>query len=686
VSPPATRRVEPGDPIGATTILAGVGPARARNLERMGVSSVRDLLFMIPRRIEPWPERTRVARLRSAEAPIGERCVIAGTVSRWSFARMGRQRSLLRVEIEDGSAAIDVLFFNQPWLRTRFQRGDAVELCGRLVDAKGPALVCSRLGAKERPLPAAGSLEATYPAGEGIKGEFLRDLCRAASERFAERLDDPLPRPVRERLDLPQLSSAVRSLHHPESEDAFRRAGRRVALEAILSLQAELRARRRAGLAGRAARIETEDAHAALLARLPFTLTRGQLAALEEIRGDVARGVPMRRLLQGDVGSGKTALGLYACMAAAQAGGQAAFMAPTELLAEQHFLGAQALLERAGVRAVLLSGSLPAAQRRDAEAALEDGSAQVAFGTHALFSAGVRFQRLWLCVVDEQHRFGVEQRRKLLDKGPDVHALLMTATPIPRSLALTTYGDLEVSLLTERPPGRAPIETCWLRVKRTRVLHEALAACLQRGERAFWVVPRIGDAGEGCGPSDDAGGTGAEERFEELSRSPLARHGIELVHGRIPAEERARRIERFRSGEAGLLVATTVIEVGVDVPEATVMVIEAAERLGLAQLHQLRGRVGRSHRPSWCYLLGKASASERFELLETCADGFVIAEADLAARGMGDLVGVRQAGENSEGLFDPERDLELLQAARELLDEHPGLCETYLRVRRDAGA
>jgi ATP-dependent DNA helicase RecG len=370
-------------------------------------------------------------------------------------------------------------------------------------------------------------------------------------------------------------------------------------------------------------------------------------------------------------------------MAAARAGGQAAFMAPTELLAEQHHLGAQVLLERAGVRAVLLSGSLPAAQRRRAESALADGSAQVAFGTHALFSASVGFRRLWLCVVDEQHRFGVEQRRKLLDKGPDVHALLMTATPIPRSLALTTYGDLEVSLLAERPPGRAAIETRWLGSKRDRVLHEALAACLRRGERAFWVVPRIGESGEEGGP---ARGAGAEERYEELRRSPLARHGVGLVHGRIPAEERARRIDRFRRGETALMVATTVIEVGVDVPEATVMVIEAAERLGLAQLHQLRGRVGRSHRPSWCYLLGKASASARFELLETCADGFVIAEADLAARGMGDLVGVRQAGENSEGLFDPERDLELLQSARELLAEHPELCKTYLRVRRDAGA
>jgi ATP-dependent DNA helicase RecG len=318
-----------------------------------------------------------------------------------------------------------------------------------------------------------------------------------------------------------------------------------------------------------------------------------------------------------------------------------------------------------------------AAERRQVLAQLASGMADVAFGTHALFSPDVRYRNLALAVIDEQQRFGVGQRARILDKGRDVHALLMTATPIPRTLALTLYGDLDTSVLREAPAGRGKVGTRWVRGQDRERVPEFLRERLDAGEQVYWVVPRIGTADETDEEVAESARSGAESAFARLERSDLARHGIELVHGRMPAPERAARLERFRAGRAGVLVATTVIEVGVDVPNATVMVIENAERLGLAQLHQLRGRIGRGARDGWCLLFGDQVAAERFELLERTSDGFEIAEEDLRLRGMGDLAGLRQAGDNAEGLGDPGLDLGLLLLARELVETRPELARAY---------
>ncbi|HVS18423.1 MAG TPA: helicase-related protein, partial [Planctomycetota bacterium] len=413
---------------------------------------------------------------------------------------------------------------------------------------------------------------------------------------------------------------------------------------------------------------------ARLAACFPFAFTGAQEAALDDLERDLARAQPMRRLLQGDVGSGKTAVGAWAALAAAANGAQTAFLAPTELLAEQHFAGLAPRFAAAGVRAVLLTGSLANARRAEVLAALADGSAQVAFGTHALFSADVRFAALALAVIDEQHRFGVAQRRRLLEKGRDVHALLMTATPIPRSLALTVYGDLEVTLIGEKPPGRGRVTTSWLRGAERARLRGRLERSLEAGGQVYWVVPRIEGTPSGAG--------GAAERHAELAAGPLARFGVELVHGRLDAAERERRLARFRAGQARVLVATTVIEVGVDVPAADVMVIEEAQRLGLAQLHQLRGRVGRGPGDACCLLMGTSGARERFELLERTDDGFAVAEEDLRRRGMGDLLGLRQAGGGLAALEDSlERDLDLLLAARDLVGRDARLRGLYSRTR-----
>ena len=657
-------------PLAPLTSLPGVGPARVARLAKLGVASMADLLLLVPRRVECWEAALPLAEVAERE-PGGPPVRLAGTVGGRSFLRQGRRRSLLRVRVEDELGhELPLLFFNQPWLRERFVKGQPIEVRGRVVDARGTALVVERLATPERPLPEPGSVTPSYPSTEGLSQEFLGALCREAVRRHAQDLPELLASDLRAEQDLPALPCAVRALHEPRDLEHFRRARRRVALEPILRLQVSLWERRQLRARGAALEVHLDaPARAQLAAKLPHVPTAGQRTVMDELRRDLDRPVPMRRLLQGDVGSGKTLVGLYGCLAVASAGGQSAFMAPTELLAEQHFDGWLPHLRRAGLEAALLAGSVQGAERARVLRGLADGSIDVVFGTHALFSEDVLFAHLALSVIDEQHRFGVSQRRRLLDKGRDCHALLMTATPIPRSMALTIYGDLDISVLREKPPGRGEVRTRWLRGAERRKAVGFLEQRLMAGERVFWVVPRIEEGASGA--------PGAEARFEKLREHRLARFGIELVHGRQTSEERARRLARFRGGQARLLVATTVIEVGVDVPEATVMVIESAERLGLAQLHQLRGRIGRSALPGWCFLLGAEVAAERFGLLEQSSDGFVLSEADLRLRGMGDLAGVRQAGDNAEGLGDPDVDLDLLLLARDQVARDAGLRAAY---------
>ena len=670
------------------TELDGVGPARAQRLAQLGVNNVLELLCVLPRRLERWPGSTSLAQVRalaggaerrdeealeeSAEeerdAALPSALVrVRGRVSKLRFSRFGR-RSLLRATLSDSSELLDCLFFNQPWLRERFALGDELELVGRPVWAKGPALVVRKLGTSVAPLPPEGTLSPVYPATDGLSQDMLRALCARALEQFGAQVRELVDPGLLAQHELLALPVAVRELHAPTDERNYERARRRLGLEPLIALRASIEARRRARAQREALVVRVEDeAEREVRALFPFELTRGQLAVTTDLRSDLARGIPMRRLIQGDVGSGKTVLGAYACLLTHRAGAQSAFLAPTELLAEQHLRGLAPLLARGGLRSALLTGSLGARARRAVLESVASGDTDVLFGTHALLGEHVHFARLGLAVVDEQHRFGVAQRERLFDKGRDVHGLLMTATPIPRTLALTVYGDLDVSILREKPPGRSPIAT--RRVLAPRELVDELEPRLERGERVYWVVPRI-ESGE-----EDS--IGACERHERIARGRWSRFGVELVHGRLDAEERALRLERFRTGAARVLVATTVIEVGVDVPEATAIVVESAERLGLAQLHQLRGRVGRGPLPSSCYLMGKRSAAERLSLLERTNDGFEIAEADLAQRGMGDLLGLRQAGENREGIVSDEVDTSLFELAQLLCATDPSLFERY---------
>ncbi len=667
MTPHAVASSEVRDPA-ATPLhaLPGVGPVRSARLLRLGLTSVRDLLLFAPRRLEA---PARAGAIEDSKT-IGERVRVRGTVKSTRFHRGGRRRSVLRVRIEDDTGAIDLLFFNQPWLRKRFGAGEEVACEGRVVDAGGAAIAAPRLVLPDEtstaPLP-------VYPLTEGIGQGFLRGIAQLACDRHADDLGEPLTGEHAERLaalGLPPLPQAIRSVHVPVDEASFEVGRRRLGLERLLVLQARL-VRDAVRVASRATRIEiaTEKLDE-LMGRFPAPFTGAQCRAALEIARDLAQSRPMRRLLQGDVGSGKTWVGVLACLVAARGGRQAAFMAPTELLAEQHFLGLRSLFDELGLRSVLLTGSLPSASRRRVLDELASGAADVAFGTHALFSREVRFARLALAIVDEQHRFGVGQRRRFFAKGRDVHVLLMTATPIPRTLALTVYGDLEITVLDELPPGRGGVST--RRVPREKVpdMRRFLLECARRGERVFWVSPRIeGDDGA--------------ERAHRVWREELA--GVELVHGRLPATVRAERLERFRSGDSPVLVATTVVEVGVDVPEATAIAIDGAHRLGLAQLHQLRGRVGRGPKPSWCFLVGDDVADDRFAALERTADGFELAEADLAQRGMGSLGGLRQAGINDEGLEGVALDVRLVELARRAVREDEGVRERYCRYSEGAG-
>jgi len=669
-----------GPEVGATplTALEGVGPARAARLAALGLGCVRDLLCLLPRRLQRSAVRVDT---RSAVTLGGEEVALLGTLRALRIFRAGWRRSVLSLDLVDEVGVLRALFFNQPWLFERLRAlaaaGARVELIGRVGSTKqGPALLAPRL-VEAPPVERVAELLPVYPTVEGLGQELLRRLILEALARFGPP-PEPLPPEHLRALGLPALDEAVGVLHAPPDAERFRHARRRLVLERLLELQARLLDvhARESERSARVVRLAPQE-HAALLEALPFAPTAGQKRVLEEILADMARTRPMRRLLQGDVGSGKTLVALAACAAVTRAGGQAALMAPTELLAEQHHLGLARYLPRFGLEAVLVTGSLPAPARRRAVAALGEGRAALAIGTHALFASDVRFARLDLVVIDEQQRFGVAQKRALLEKGADVHALLMTATPIPRTLALCFYGELETSLLAEKPPGRAEVVT---RVVQTEGRGEMLAFLVERaraGERIYWVCPRISESEDEERDSKDQVAS-ATRALAELARGPLAPFGLEALHGRLGAAQRARAVERFRRGEVHVLVGTSIVEVGVDVPEATAIVIEGAERFGLAQLHQLRGRVGRSARVSSCFLLPTGEDGGRLEFLAGCASGFEIAEEDLHRRGMGDLAGLRQAGPNLEGLDDADLELELVHAARELVRQDAELARHYL--------
>jgi len=671
------------------TVLRGIGPALAKNLERLDLFRIEDLLFLLPLRYE---DRTQLVKLGALE--IGARCLVTGEVLLAETVYRGRRNLLVR--ISDGSGQVTLRFFHfSRQQQAQFQPGVHVSCFGEV--RKGSAgfeMIHPEYRVLREDQDAAinETLTAIYPATEGVQQGRLRNLTDQALQWMR---DSPpqelLPNAVRESLALPALAEAINYLHRPPADADVERmlegrhpCQRRLAFEELLAHYVSLRslrelARTESALPLRAGSEEIERFRAGL----PFDLTGAQQRVVAEILDDMAEPHPMMRLIQGDVGSGKTVVAAIACLKAIGSGMQAAIMAPTELLAEQHWHNFSEWLNPLNIKPAWLSGSQRTKDRRNSLAAIADGSGQLAVGTHALFQEGVTFNNLALIVIDEQHRFGVHQRVALREKGISEkvypHQLVMTATPIPRTLAMAAYADLDTSIIDELPPGRQPVQTVALpNTRRDEVVERVRKAC-QSGQQAYWVCPLIEE-------SDVLDFEAAQVSYDMLTKAlPNVRVG--LVHGRMRSVEKERGMGAFKEGTIQLLVATTVIEVGVDVPNATLMIIENAERMGLSTLHQLRGRVGRGSEQSHCVLLYKPPlgqvARSRLAVLRDTNDGFVVAQRDLELRGPGEMLGTRQTGLPEYRIANLVRDAELMpdvqRAAETIRRTAPGNAAAIVR-------
>jgi ATP-dependent DNA helicase RecG len=653
------------------TYLKGVGPARAESLRRLGIVAAGDLLYHIPHRYE---DASTVADIASLEP--GMQGTVVGRVVSKGVLPTRKGLRIFQAVLKDDTGMIEVSWPGQPYLDRTISKGDMLLVTGSVRFFHGRQLQPREfvnLGEEDGGMDS-GRVLSVYPATEGLSFKVIRGIIDAHLDELLPLVTEYLPREVLAGARVPGIGDALRMVHRPTSLGEALEGRSRLAFEELLFVQLlQQRARALARETRRGIRFENRRSLTTKLREaLPFQLTGAQGRVLREIFADMCSERRMQRLLQGDVGSGKTVVALFSALLAMENGYQAAIMAPTELLAEQHQRSMTRMLAPLSVEPVLVTGSLKARERRELAARLADPEPLLVVGTHALVQESATFARLGLAVVDEQHRFGVEQRKALGAKGESPDVLLMTATPIPRSLALTLYGDLDLSLLDERPPGRQPITTA-LRPEsaRDRVM-QFIDRELDRGRQAYVVYPVIEE-------SEKTDLKAATTMFDVLSQGPFSERSIALLHGKMKADEKDAIMRRFRDGAIDVLVATTVIEVGIDVANATVMLIEHPERFGLSQLHQLRGRVGRGAEASYCILLGDVGPEtrQRLDVFVGSEDGFEIARADLQLRGMGDLFGERQSGVPTFRVADPLRDELLNEQAREAADrmlaKDPGL-------------
>jgi ATP-dependent DNA helicase RecG len=649
------------------TYLKGVGPMRAEALNRLGVMTAGDLLFHIPHRYE---DASTVSPISTLET--GMNATVIGSVISKGVIPTRKGLRIFQAVLRDDSGMIEVAWPGQPYLDRTIQKGDTLLVAGSVRFFHGRQLQPREfinLGDDDAGT-AHGRVLSVYPATEGLSFKVIRSVVDAHLDGLIALVEEYLPRDILSRAAVPTIRDALRMVHRPASLGEAMQGRARLAFEELFFVHVlHQRAKALAREPRQGIRFQNKrDLTSRLRQSLPFELTSAQVRASREIFVDMCSDRRMHRLLQGDVGSGKTIVALFGALLAMENGYQAALMVPTELLADQHARTIQAMLQPLGVEPVLVTGSLSAKERREAAVRLESPEPALAIGTHALVQEATRFGKLGLAIVDEQHRFGVEQRKLLGTKGqgaaPDM--LLMSATPIPRSLALTLYGDLDLSILDERLPGRQPVVTA-LRGEsgRDKVLAFANRQ-IDEGRQAYVVYPVIAE-------SEKTDLKAATTMFETLrgEGGAFSHRRVALLHGRVPADDRDEIMRDFRDGKIHVLVATTVIEVGIDVANASVMIIEHPERFGLSQLHQLRGRVGRGAAESFCILLGDQSpdSRERLEMFVRTDDGFEIARADLRLRGMGDLFGERQSGVPTFRVADPLRDEELNDRAREAAEE-----------------
>jgi ATP-dependent DNA helicase RecG len=624
------------DPV---TKLKGIGAAGADKLAVLGIRTVRDLIYHFPRRYDDLSLRKQIRQLE-----LGDQVTVIGTVRSTHLGRAGG-RSIFSATLKDDTGAIECTWFNQPYLDKSLSQGQQIAVSGEVTEFRGRLVFSAPEWEPLRPdLLHTGRVVPIYPLTEGLYARTLRRLIHDALEGSVPQIVDPLPLEAQVDVGLIDLPRALRQIHFPASMDEAQRARERLCFDELLLLQLGVLRKRGEWRRERSAAIQVPSAVvSSFTASLPFELTGAQRRATQEILNDMAQPVPMSRLLQGDVGSGKTVVAVAAMLSAVRAGYQSALMAPTSILAQQHADTIARMLQGVpDVRLALLEGSQSALDKSATRERLAQGEIDIVIGTHALIQEGVAFQRLGLVVVDEQHRFGVAQRQTLRDKNASFrpHMLAMSATPIPRTLALTIYGDLDVSILDELPPHRQPILTA-VRTQSSRdPVYGFVRAQLEQGHQAYIICPLVEE-------SQQIDARAAVEEHERLSRDIFPQFRLGLLHGRVGADEKETVMRRFKDGAYDILVSTAVVEVGVDVPNATVMLIEGAERFGLAQLHQFRGRVGRGEARSYCVLLSDNTTEEsltRLQIMAETNDGFVLAEKDLELRGPGDFLGVRQHG------------------------------------------
>jgi ATP-dependent DNA helicase RecG len=644
--------------------VRGVGPQRAELLSRLGLNTVGDLLGFLPRDVL---DLTRVSHV--GELAEGNLATVRGRVVDRDAKLLKGGLAMTAVLLDSDGEFLRGVWFNQPWILQKFRDGDIVLFSGKPKKRAGrweihhPQIQWLNDDDDQ----ASGGMLPIYALTEGLKMHDMRRIVRGAVEIGADLVPEVLPDEFRARRALPRIGQALRFVHLPANREQYDAGRRRLIFQDLLELQLGLALRRRTWQTrGAAARLPLSAKIDARIRRLlPFTLTAGQNNAVREIAADLESPIAMHRLLQADVGAGKTVVAVYAMLVTVAAGFQTALMAPTEVLASQHWQTLDRLLAQSRVERLLLTGQLLPAQRREALARIAAGEVQLVVGTQAIIQEDVSFARLGLVVIDEQHKFGVMQRARFASGALTPHTLVMTATPIPRSLCLTQFGDLDLTVMNDLPPGRQKVVTSRVPEGPARQkVWDFIRQKLRTGRQAFVICPRIGPAAESLGESD---GLGAEEVFASLSQGELREFRVGLVHGQLDSPMKNAAMEAFRTGQTQVLVATTVVEVGVDVPNATLMVVCRAESFGLSQLHQLRGRISRGSFPGYCFLYSDTAApdaNERLQTLEQHADGFEVAEADFRLRGPGDILGTKQHGELPLAVADLSRDGAELGEAR----------------------
>lgn len=639
--------------------LKGVGEARAALFQKLGLFTVGDVITHYPRDYE---DRSRLRKL--CELQDGEECSFEGVIaSKVNESRPRKGLTVSRVSIRDESGLINATWFNQPYLKNFFKPGERYIFYGKITKRRTFEVlnpVYERL-AEQGPMNTC-KIVPIYPATARLTQNVIRAAIRNALDYAQDSMCEILPQWVRDAYSLTDIQFAVHNIHYPDNDEAFLKARKRLVFEELLLLQLGLMCLKSAGASSSAGiRFDAAGDVQEFIRRLPFTLTNAQKRVFAEIERDMESGKVMNRLVQGDVGSGKTIVAVLALVKAVKSGYQGAFMAPTEILAEQHYRSLGPLLAPLGIRLSLLTGSITGKSAKETLEYLKNGETDIVIGTHALLEDKVVFKNLGLVVTDEQHRFGVRQRAKLSSKGENPDILVMTATPIPRTLALILYGDLDISIIDELPPGRKPIKTYAVHADMRQRIDNFIRKQVAEGRQVYIVCPLVDE-------SDAVEAKAASGLAEQLARKTFSDLKVGLIHGKMKASEKDAVMNSFIAGELDILVSTTVIEVGVNVPNATLMVVENAERFGLAQLHQLRGRVGRGEHQSYCILFNESRsevAEERMKVMEKTSDGFVISEKDLELRGPGDFFGTRQHGIPELKIANLYKDMEILKQAQE---------------------